>query len=80
MKSEYQYLLEFFIQVAAFEAVTSTFSNITTEEKEELNSTIRVFKSELAEVLPNVQNREANYEAGRIAKFDRRTKESSGSL
>jgi hypothetical protein len=76
MKSEYEYLLDFFIQVAAFEAVTSTFTEVTKEEKDEINSVVTMVKSELSEILPRVQNREANLEAGRISRFNSGIKES----
>lgn len=58
MKSEHSWLIDFFVNVAAFEAVTSTFTLINKEEKEELNSAMNNLKQVFEKILPQVANRE----------------------
>lgn len=58
-KTEYNYLLVFFTDLAAFDPMTSTFKFITETERKELNLTISVLQRKLSEIMPKVQDRES---------------------
>lgn len=58
-KTEYNYLLGFYLGLSAFEPTTSTFTYFTEIEKKEINLTIGVLQRKLAEVMPKVQDRES---------------------
>jgi hypothetical protein len=57
-KTEYNYLLGFYLHLATFEPMTSTFSCLEESERKEIQLTISVLQRKLQEVLPKVQDRE----------------------
>lgn len=59
-KTEYNYLLVFYTNLATFSPMTSTFRFLEENEKKELNLTISVLQRKLSEIMPKVQDREAN--------------------
>lgn len=58
-KTEYNYLLGFYLNLTQFQPMTSTFRFINEVELKEINLTIGVLQRKLAEVLPKVQDRES---------------------
>jgi hypothetical protein len=58
-KTEYNYLLGFYLHLATFEVMTSTFSFLHEPERREIQLTISVLQRKLSEVMPKVQDREA---------------------
>lgn len=58
-KTEYDYLLGFYLSLAVFDPFTSTFRFLTPTERQELMLTIGVLQRKLQEVMPKVQDREA---------------------
>jgi hypothetical protein len=57
-KTEYNYLLGFYLHLATFEPMTSTFSCLGELERRQITLTISVLQRKLSEVLPKVQDRE----------------------
>ena len=57
-KTEYDYLLGFYLNLSVFDPFTSTFSVITPSERQELMLTISVLQRKLQEIMPKVQDRE----------------------
>lgn len=57
-KTEYNYLLAFYLQLSVFEPFTSTFTYMTESERREVMLTISVLQRKLQEVMPKVQDRE----------------------
>lgn len=58
-KTEYDYLLGFYLNLAVFDPFTSTFQFLTEAERKELMLTISVLQRKFQEVMPKVQDREA---------------------
>jgi hypothetical protein len=58
-KTEYNYLLGFYLHLATFHPMTSTFSYLDEVERKEIELTISVLQRKLQEVMPKVQDREA---------------------
>lgn len=59
-KTEYNYLLEFFINISQFEPTVSTFKYMNKSEIQELNLTILVLLKKLSEIMPKVQDRQGD--------------------
>ena len=59
-KTEYNYLLGFYLGLTSFEPMTSTFVYLTESERKEILLTISVLQRKLSEVMPKVQDREAS--------------------
>ena len=57
-KTEYNYLLAFYLQLAVFDPFTSTFQYLTEGERREIMLTISVLQRKFQEVMPKVQDRE----------------------
>lgn len=58
-KTEYDYLLGFYLGLSVFDPFTSTFTYLTPTERTEIILTISVLQRKLQEVMPKVQDREA---------------------
>jgi hypothetical protein len=58
-KTEYNFLLGFYLNLSIFEPMTSTFTFLTEPERREILLTISVLKRKLEEVMPKVQDKEA---------------------
>lgn len=58
-KTEYDFLLGFYLHLAVFDPFTSTFTLLTPAERKEIMLTISVLQRKLQEVMPKVQDREA---------------------
>lgn len=58
-KTEYDYLLGFYLNLSVFDPFTSTFSHLHQSERQEIMLTIGVLQRKLQEVMPKVQDREA---------------------
>jgi hypothetical protein len=59
-KTEYDYLLGVYLQLSVFEPFTSTFTYLQPSERQEIMLTIGVLQRKLSEIMPQVQDREAN--------------------
>lgn len=59
-KTEYNFLLGFYLQLSTFDPFTSTFSFLTEAERKEILLTISVLQRKFQEVMPKVQDREAS--------------------
>jgi hypothetical protein len=59
-KTEYNYLLGFYLHLATFDPMTSTFLYLTEGERKEIQLTISVLQRKLSEVMPKVQDRETS--------------------
>lgn len=57
-KTEYNYLLGFYLHLATFDPFTSTFTCLTQTERQEIMLTVGVLQRKLQEVMPKVQDRE----------------------
>jgi hypothetical protein len=57
-KTEYDYLLGFYLQLSVFDPFTSTFRYLNAPERQEIMLTISVLQRKLQEVMPKVQDRE----------------------
>jgi hypothetical protein len=58
-KTEYNYLLGFYMNLLNFEPMTSTFIYLTESERKKILLTISVLQRKLSEVMPKVQDKEA---------------------
>lgn len=58
-KTEYDYLLGFYLYLSVFDPFTSTFTFLRQEERKEIMLTIGVLQRKLQAVMPKVQDREA---------------------
>lgn len=58
-KTEYDYLLGFYLNLSVFDPFTSTFVYLTASERQEIILTISVLQRKMQEVMPKVQDREA---------------------
>lgn len=58
-KTEYDYLMGFYLNLSVFDPFTSTFVFLTSTERQEIMLTISVLQRKLQEVMPKVQDREA---------------------
>lgn len=58
-KTEYDFLLGFYLHLSVFDPFTSTFRFLHENERNELMLTISVLQRKLQEVMPKVQDREA---------------------
>jgi hypothetical protein len=58
-KTEYDFLLGFYLHLAVFDPFTSTFKFLTPTERQEIMLTISVLQRKLCEIMPKVQDREA---------------------
>lgn len=58
-KTEYDFLLGFYLHLSVFDPFTSTFKFLTATERQEIMLTIGVLQRKLSEVMPKVQDREA---------------------
>lgn len=61
-KTEYGYLLELYAHLSLFDPFTSTFTFLNESERREIMLTIGVLQRKLQEVMPQVQDREAQNE------------------
>jgi hypothetical protein len=59
VKTEYDFLLGFYLHLAVFDPFTSTFRFLTPTERQEITLTISVLQRKLCEIMPKVQDREA---------------------
>jgi hypothetical protein len=59
-KTEYNYLLGFYLHLMSFEPMTSTFTFLEESERKEVLLTLSVLQRKLSEVMPKVQDREAS--------------------
>lgn len=57
-KTEYDFLLGFYLYLSVFDPFTSTFSFLTPSERQEIMLTISVLQRKLQQVMPQVQDRE----------------------
>lgn len=57
-KTEYNYLLGFYLHLATFDPFTSTFTYLTAPERQEIMLTIGVLEQKLKDIMPRVQDRE----------------------
>lgn len=57
-KTEYDYLLGFYLNLSVFDPFTSTFTFLQPSEREEIRLTISVLQRKLQEIMPKVQDRE----------------------
>lgn len=57
-KTEYDFLLGFYLHLSVFQPYTDTFEFITPTERQEIMLTISVLQRKLQEVMPRVQDRE----------------------
>lgn len=57
-KTEYDYLLGFYLNLSVFDPFTSTFTHLYPSERQEIMLTISVLQRKLQEVMPKVQDRE----------------------
>lgn len=58
-KTEYDYLLGFYLNLSVFDPFTSTFVYLSASERQEILLTISVLQRKMQEVMPKVQDREA---------------------
>lgn len=58
-KTEYDYLLGFYLNLSVFDPFTSTFTYLQQPERQEIMLTIGVLQRKLQEIMPKVQDREA---------------------
>lgn len=58
-KSEYNFLLGFYLNLMIFDPMTSTFTFLEETERKEVMLTIRVLQRKLNEIMPKAQDREA---------------------
>lgn len=59
-KTEYNYLLGFYLSLINFDPMTSTFTFLSKAERKEIMLTISVLQRKLSEIMPKVQDREAS--------------------
>jgi hypothetical protein len=57
-KTEYDFLLGFYLYLSVFDPFTSTFTTLQQSERQELLLTISVLQRKLQEIMPKVQDRE----------------------
>jgi hypothetical protein len=57
-KTEYNYLLDFCVQVSTFVTMIAKFVHVDEAERKELELTLSVLQRKLSEVMPRVQDRE----------------------
>lgn len=57
-KTEYEFLLGFYLHLSVFDPFTSTFQFLHQPERQEIMLTIGVLQRKLQEVMPKVQDRE----------------------
>lgn len=57
-KTEYNFLLGFYLNLTNFDPMTSTFAFMTETERKEVMLTIGVLQRKLSEIMPKVQDRE----------------------
>lgn len=58
-KTEYNFLLGFYLNLMTFDPMTSTFKLLSESERKELLLTIGVLQRKLGDILPRVQDRES---------------------
>lgn len=58
-KTEYDFLLGFYLHLSVFDPFTSTFKFLNAGERQEIMLTISVLQRKLQEIMPKVQDREA---------------------
>lgn len=66
-KTEYNFLLGFYLGLMSFDPMTSTFTFLNDTERKEILLTISVLQRKLFEVMPKVQDRETT-ESERLSK------------
>ena len=59
-KTEYDFLLGFYLHLSVFDPFTSTFIFLMPAERQEVMLTISVLQRKLQEIMPKVQDREAS--------------------
>lgn len=57
-KTEYDYLLGFYLNLSVFDPFTSTFTYLRPDERQEIMLTISVLQRKFQEIMPKVQDRE----------------------
>lgn len=57
-KTEYDYLLGFYLNLSVFDPFTSTFTYLQPSERQEIMLTISVLQRKFQEIMPKVQDRE----------------------
>lgn len=65
-KTEYDFLLGFYLHLSVFDPFTSTFTFMTASERQEAMLTISVLQRKLQEIMPKVQDREASESSRRV--------------
>jgi hypothetical protein len=58
-KTEYDFLLGFYLYLSVFDPFTSTFTIMQPSERQELMLTISVLQRKLQEIMPKIQDRES---------------------
>ena len=59
-KTEYDFLLGFYLYLSVFDPFTSTFVFLGEAERKEIMLTVSVLQRKLQEIMPKVQDREAS--------------------
>jgi len=59
-KTEYDFLLGFYLNLSVFDPFTSTFTFLNASERQEVMLTVSVLQRKLQEIMPKVQDREAS--------------------
>jgi len=70
-KTEYDFLLGFYLSLAVFDPFTSTFNFLTATERQEVMLTISVLQRKLQSIMPKVQDREASGNSARLVDYGR---------
>lgn len=56
MKSEYDWLLEFYLQLVSFDVVTSTFQKLSKDDRDKIIENINRTKETFEQILPKIQD------------------------
>lgn len=67
-KTEYNYLLGFYLNLSQFEPMTSTFQFLNNHERGELELIIKALQKSLMKIMPKVQDREASVQNKSLVK------------
>lgn len=65
-KTEYDFLLGFYLHLSVFDPFTSTFVFLTPAQRQEVILTISVLQRKLQQIMPQVQDREASNNSQRM--------------
>jgi hypothetical protein len=70
-KTEYDFLLGFYLNLSVFDPFMVTFSFLTPTERQEVMLTISVLQRKLQSIMPKVQDREASGNAAQLVDYGR---------